>query len=850
MSNVAAMEQRHHTRCACSSGFSAYRAGAKGDFVLRGTERVYERARPFRIDHIALDFDIAHDKGRIKVTAELHVERVDERATSLTLDAVGFEISRVQSRDPGRGKRWRAADYSYDDETLQVELTAPRAIVRVTYSAQPRRGMYFLKPDEAVPTRPEQLWTQCQDEDARYIFPCHDKPHVKQTMDIRAKVRPGWFVLSNGDLSNSKREQNTGRFHYKMRDKQPSYLFTLVAGDFAAIEDRVAKLPVTYYVPRGREKDGKRTFRKTPSMIRLFAKLTGVPYPWTKYAQVVVNDFIFGGMENTGATTMYEHILLDERAAIDVDSDYLIAHELAHQWFGDLVTCRDWSQAWLNEGFATFMEHIWREHDLGSDDYFHGVRGDVNAWLGETSSRYQRPVVCQDYEAPIDIFDRHLYEKGACILHGLRMELGDGVFWRGVSRYLKAHASGVVETRDLQRALEAESGRSLEQYFEQYLYRADYPRLDVDVRYGSGMLTVTVKQRLDTGVKPFALDLDIDVAPQKGRSRRLTRKVRRAQETFTFSLAERPRFAVIDPDLRIIGRVEVKAPADMWRAQLTSAPTGRARVLAASALAKRDEPATIAALGEVLRKRNVFWGARAGAAAALGRIASEEALEALRTAARTGNHKVRRAVAAALGNFKSKAAAQVLTRMAKSDESLLVAAAACRALGDTRQPGVKETLVSVIDQPSWADTLRAGALGGLARLRDETAVDLALDRTRYGIPDRARRAAIAALPLLSTDRKTRECLEDLLSDADPHVKIWVVDALAELGDVKGRGALVRQLERERDGRVRRRIREALRDLTDKGQRETRRLREQLDEMRRDHKELQVRMSKLEARLKD
>src|SRR5262249_30993351 len=161
-----------------------------------------------------------------------------------------------------------------------------------------------------------------------------------------------------------------------------------------------------------------------------------------------------------------EYIMLDERAALDVSSDDLIAHELAHQWFGDLVTCRDWSHAWLNEGFATFMEQIDREHKLGRDEYDYSVKADMDTYISEARSRYRRPIVCQDYQAPIDIFDRHLYEKAACVLHLLRRDLGDDVFWAGVNTYLTRHAKGVVETRDFMRAMEDVSGRSLERFFE------------------------------------------------------------------------------------------------------------------------------------------------------------------------------------------------------------------------------------------------------------------------------------------------------------------------------------------------------------------------------------------------
>jgi aminopeptidase N len=860
--------ERVHDRCACGSILSSGRRFARGDeaplaFTLQGTERVYERARPFRIDHIDLDLAIDHAARSFSGTAELDVTRVDRSATTLVLDAVDLDDLevRVASRRAGARKAGapRHCEHAYDGNTLRIPVATAveRLRVRVRYRARPRRGMYFLAPDELVPGRPTQVWTQCQDEDARRLFPCHDKPHIRQTMEIRVRVEPGWFVLSNGDLVSSRADQRRGRFHYRMRQAQPSYLFTVVAGRFAVIDDAVGSLPVRYYVPPGRQADGRRTFARTPDMIRLFERRTGVAYPWTKYAQVVVSDFIFGGMENTGATTMYEHVLLDERAALDITSDDLIAHELAHQWFGDLVTCRDWSHAWLNEGFATFMEHVWREHHLGRDEYFQGLREDLRAYLTEAESRYQRPVVCADYDAPIDIFDRHLYEKGGLVLHALRCELGDAAFWRGVGGYLRSHGGGVVETNDLLRALEEASGKGLEQIFEQSLHRAGHPQLDVDVQHEGELLTVTVKQTLSAGARPFALDLELDVCHGGGGRRRRgasvtrhVRRVERASHTFALPAPSRPRFVVVDPEMRVVGRLTVTAPADMLREQLATAPTARGRALAAEALARRDEPATIRALGVTLRDARAFWGVRAAAAAALGSIRSPEALDELTSAVGARHSKVRRATAAALGSFKTARAVELLAPLARGDRSLLVAAAACRALGETRQREAFEVLVELIDRPSWADTLRCAALDGLGRLRDDRGVEPLRERTRYGVPQRVRRAAVEALVKLSPTRRTRELLEELLDDTDPYLRVAVADALGELGDPKARPALRRVLDRDLDGRVRRRVREVLRDLAAKGRREMRRVLDELEHLRRAHDEVKARLSKLEQRLDD
>ena len=735
----------------------------------------------------------------------------------------------------------------------------------VTYAATPRKGLYFLEPDEHVPNRPRQAWTQCQEEDARHVFPCHDKPHVKMTTEACITVPSGFSVLSNGELAGREEDKvgATETFHWRMNDPHPSYLVTIVAGEFAVFGDRVKlappagstvsrEVPLTYLVPKGREEDGRRTFGRTPDMVSYFSELTGTPYPWNKYAQVVVSDFIFGGMENTTATTMYEHILLDPRAAIDVTSDDLIAHELAHQWFGDYVTCRDWSEGWLNEGFATFMEHVWREKALGRDEYEYGVRHDLSSYLGEAHGRYRRPIVCQDYDAPLDLFDRHLYEKGGLVLHVLRTELGDGLFWKGVSTYLTRHARGIVETRDLLRAFEEVSGRSLGRRFEEMVHKPGHPEIEIDVSWEDGVLTCALKQVQSTndGVpSAFHLPLVLAVVDADGSERRERMKLGARVDSFAIPCTERPRFVVVDPDMRILGDVTVKAPADMLRNQLADAKSARGRWLAAQALAKSDDPVTIAALARRLGDEAEFWGVRAECAEALGRIRAREAFEVLSTSTTTVHPKVRRAVVDALGRFRTTASVDALKPRALRDESYLVEAEAARALGKTRQSQAFEVLLDVMDRPSWADVIAAGAIDGLAALRDDRALPHLYARTRYGHASRVRRAAALAIPKLSTDRRAREHLEDLLDDADPILRIDVVRALSDLGDARSRGALRARAEVDLDPRVRRRIKEVVRDLGGE-RKQTDQLKEDVEKLQSEQLDLKSRLSRMEARVKE
>jgi aminopeptidase N len=840
-------------------------------FALAGTQRQYERPRPFRMLHLALSLALDPVQRSVSGTARLEFERVDPDAGELRLDAVGFEIQSVLLK-PGRRRAESPVRYEYDGDaiTVFVQRSVRWGSLLVRYRAMPRRGLYFLAPDEDVRDRPVQIWSQCQDEDARHWFPCHDKPHAKLTTELRVEVPAGFVVLSNGELVESRtpgargsasiqdasgkvsrKAQGRWTYHFRMDHPHPSYLVTLVAGHFDVLEDRAARLadgrrvPIAYLVPVGREEDGQRTFSETPRMVELFSAVTGLDYPWSRYSQVVVSDFIFGGMENTTATTMYEHILLDRRAALDITSNDLIAHELAHQWFGNYVTCRDWSHAWLNEGFATFMEHVEREHRLGRDEYDWGLLGDLESYLSEAQDRYRRPIVCREYVEPIDLFDRHLYQKGSLVLHMLRRELGDTLFWSGVRKYLEEHALGLVETNDLQRALETVSGRSFELFFDQWVYRAGHPELKVKVGWENGLLLAEVEQTQDSGdTPPFTFPFEIAVAV----GRRVTHHKKTAQariETLTVPCPKRPDWVAFDPELRVLGSVKWEIPADMLERQLVAGSTARLRALAAQALGRRNEVTAIDALGRALANLKQPWMVRAEAARSLGRIRASEALTWLQNNRSARHPKVRRAVASALGEFRCVESAQTLSAMVTEDKSYMVAADACRALGSTRQREAFDLLLGQLDRDSWADVIRAGALAGLGLLGLKEALPAVRERTHPRYRSRARRAAILAMAKLSNEREVRQHLEDLLDDADPSVRMEVVDALLTVGDPRSRSALSRRLEREGDGRVARRLREGLRNLVDSTLSDQRKMRDDLEALRRELGELRLRVSKAE-----
>jgi len=337
-------------------------------FVLKGTSPFYAPDRTFDTEHIKLELTLDISKESIEGVCETTLRAITGKAQEMTFDAADFRINKV---------RWngRPAKFDYKNNKLRVQATGPvkegaKVVVSVAYKVvKPKLGVYFVKPSRAYPDKPTQVWTQGEDEYSRYWFPCHDAPHERTTTEVIVTVPKGFTAVSNGELVRTVQRNKGTTFHWAQKIPHATYLVTLTVGRFSVIEDKWKKTPVLYYCEKGREEETNRAFSKTPKMLEFFSSHIRTPYPYAKYAQIAVADFIYGGMENTSATTQTDSALLDERAAIDYTSDELVAHELAHQWFGDYLTCKDWSHAWLNESFATYFDALFKRHDKGQNEY-------------------------------------------------------------------------------------------------------------------------------------------------------------------------------------------------------------------------------------------------------------------------------------------------------------------------------------------------------------------------------------------------------------------------------------------------------------------------------------------------
>jgi aminopeptidase N len=827
------------------------------DFAFPGTRPRYAPDRVVDIQHIALALDVDPAKRTVAGTATLRAAAIAP-TKSVELDAVELTIDKVTANG-------RPAVFRHDGKKLRVELPHALAagadlVLAIDYKGAPRRGLYFVGPDDGYPDKPMQVWTQGQDEDSRYWFPCFDSPHEKATSEIEVRVPASMFALSNGVLVSDKTTGGKRTVHWRLDVPHSCYLITLAVGDFATIETRWRELPVVYYVQRGREAEAQRTLERTPQMIEVFSTKFGVAYPYPRYSQVFVADFIFGGMENTSATTLTDTILLDERAAIDYDVDALVSHELAHQWFGDLVTCRDWGEGWLNEGFATYSEYIWREHHEGRDAADLELEEWAETYFGEDATRYRRTIATKLYDEPIDIFDHHLYDKGGRVLHMLRDVLGDDAFWKALAHYLGKHRHGLVESRDLARAVEDATGKVVDWFFSQWVIDgAGHPELDIGVAWDPETRIASVRveqqQRADGRTPLFRLptrmrfrvgDKDVDHAFE----------VSEPKQTFRFELASEPSQAIFDPGRVLLARRTIDKPEPVWAAELAGATLAIDRAAAAQALAKRGGPAAEKALSTALEK-DKFWAVRGSAALGLAQIRTTSARDRLikRLAAEV-HPRARRIIARALGEFvhDQPAAAALAKIVGKGDASYFVEAEACLALGKTRTPRAGELLRTAAGRESFTDVIRQHAYRGLAEARDDGALGLLVDGTKWGRPSQGRRAAAGALATLMRGRRDREArdvrerVELLLVDRDFRVQAAAIEALAVIGDPGAIPALQRLIDRELDGRLRRRGKEVIRDLGEGAPlgEDVRRLRDEVGELRATVSDLRDRLSKIET----
>ena len=797
------------------------------------------------------------EKAQLRGTVTHHLTPIAEPLSRIPFNLEELVVDAVKVA--GRETRFHHEGGLLEVFLSPALLPGREVPISITYHGSPRTGLNFTAPDKAYPTRPYTAWSQGQDEYSRYWWPSHDFPNQRSTTEMVVTAPGKYEVISNGRLVSVSKNRDMRIWHWLQEIPHVSYLVSLVVGEFDHWSEEVDGVPLDYYVPVGRRKDGERSFARTADMVRCLSAFAGEPYPYAKYAQVVVPDFTWGGMENTSATTLTDVLLQDERSQPDYDLDSLLAHELSHQWFGDLVTCREWAHAWLNEGMASYCEYVWDEWYQGEDEAQQRRLNDASAYLAE-DARYRRPIVWRVYTEPIELFDVHLYEKGAWVFWMLRNILGDDVFKRAVQTYVVRHRNGLVTTSDLVRVFEDVSGKTLGWFFDEWVYGAGHPEFEVSCSWdedaGAARIAVKQTQKVEGDTHLFRMPVRVAFG-QPGRKQPVMETLEvgargEAEDGFSVSLTRRPTWVRFDHENRVLKTLKFERPEELLLAQLRE-DEASGRIEAAQSLGRKSTPAGVAALAEAVRK-DTFWGVQAAAATALGETRAPAARTALLETLEHPESRVRGAAARALGSWRGDdEVGRALAAVMQKDRSYYAVAAAATSLGSIRARNAPGELKKALQRDSHREVIRISALAGLAALQDERQLPVILDMSKPGPHQRVRAAALARAADLAAGlapeqrRPVREAAEEALRDPLYFVRRGAVDALRRLGDASVVGALRAIVEREVEGAVRHEARVAAEELIAGRSREDalKNLREEIESLRQAGQEMKARLDQLE-----
>jgi aminopeptidase N len=565
-------------------------------------------SRQFDLLHTRLDIRFNWEEEQVIGQASLQLTPYFYPNHSLTLDAKQLDIEAIRMQG-------KPLTYDYDDEQLYIQL--PRLVERgdtfeieINYTAQPaasggssaitsNQGLFFINPQGTEGNKPQQIWTQGETEWNSRWFPTIDKPNERCTQEVYLTVEDRFQTLSNGVLKDSRENADGTRTDYWHMDQPHApYLFALVVGDFAVVREEVDGLPLSYYVEPKYEKDAKAIFARTPEMIRFFSQKLDYPFPWDKYAQVVVRDYVSGAMENTTASIFGEFVQKRTRALINNHNDGIVAHELFHQWFGNLVTCESWANLTMNEGFANYSEYLWFEHYYGPDEAAYHLLSERSGYFFSARGN-AHPLIHFGYDDKEDMFDAHSYNKGGAVLHMLHRYVGDAAFWAALNRYLTENAYTAVEAHDLRLAFESVTGEDLNWFFNQWYFSEGHPEIEVEYAYNAETKEVIVKveQQQDPERSPpiFILPTAIDIH-YEGKTERKYIRVDRRQQEFIFPCPVKPDWIQFDPEYILLAEYEDNKDKETFRYQLEHGVHFRDRYDAIQELLR--EPSTdIMALG-------------------------------------------------------------------------------------------------------------------------------------------------------------------------------------------------------------------------------------------------------------
>jgi aminopeptidase N len=640
----------------------------------------FERSRDYDVLHYKLKFRFDEESKTYWGENTITLMPLKDDFQTCFLDAVDFTVTYVSGPDNIPMKFKQTENHLLVDLPKVYNYKEKLSFVVEYFGKNPKAGLRFT---EESPDNPSQITSYNWPERARYWFPCYDFPNDKVTNELIATVKSSYKVISNGRLVgvSEDQENNTKTYHWSQELPHCAYLIMMAAGPYEIIEDSLGDLPVNYWVYKKDVPNAMRSFGKTPKMIEFFNTTFGFKYPWAKYDQVCTAGG--GGIENTSATGLGHGTIHDERAEQDYSSDGLVAHELAHQWWGDTISARTWSHVWLSESFATYSEYLFTQYDRGKDEGAVNLLNKKNSYLSEAKNRYIRPIVFNRYDNPWNIMDSHSYPKGATVLHMLHFVMGDKPFFRSLQYFLHKHAFQAVDTHDLQIAIKESSGQNLDWFFEQWIFKPGHPVFVIDQIWekSTKILSLKISQTQDTtaGVPIYRTPVQIGIVTPEGKTVEkiwITEK----ENVFEFDVDQKPILVRFDEGNHLLKEWTFDKTLEELLYQLKNDDViGRMWAALEIIKYKNDEKTATALLDSA--KSDPFWNVRVNAVNTLGKLQRTEDLPFFQEKCSDENSKVRSAAIRILGDSKMPKNAAFLKDRFKNETSYPAQAEILRAIG-------------------------------------------------------------------------------------------------------------------------------------------------------------------------
>ena len=796
-----------------------------------------ERKSDYDVENIKIEVTLDLENRTVNGKVTTSIRSLAERLSEFKVDAAGMNIKSVKgwihnaSDDPKLAEGFENIKYDYDNKQLTIKPTGGITKnfpykYQVEYSVtNPEKGLYFIKPSDNHPDKRYEVWSQGEGEDNRYWFPCYDYPNDRAQTEMFITVDKKYQTLSNGILKDTKdNPDGTKTWHWILDKPISSYLVMLAVGNYDMIEDKYLDIPVKTYVPPGAKDMAVKSFDRTADIVKFFSENTGFKYPWYNFSQIVVQDFIYGGMENVGAVVLTDVSLYDDKTPPDYTATNLVAHELAHQWWGDAVTCKNWNEIWLNEGFATYFQCLYTEHAFGKDEFDYEIYRNGRGAITADSTVARKPIYARDG------LTVNTYNKGSVVLNMLRNVLGTENFRKAMNIYITTNQFKNVTTQNLLEAVnKAMDNPAVDRmpldykwFFDEWVYKAGQPEYNVDYNYNdvTGQLDINVQQtqRMDSS-SVFRTTVPLKIVMQNGKVLDKNIDVTNVSETFTIMLDTKPIYIVFNGGNAVLCKLHYSKPKQDWINQWHYSEDAIDRITALHGMVDFiDDQEIDGALLESLTKDS-FWGVRNEAAVVLGKSKQSGAIDLLLEKYNTEpDPRVRRTILSSITNIKKNTTDFVdpkwlgdwILEKIKNEQSYYAIAEGISYISQILpKEKIFDAVSPFIKMDSHVDVIRRYTLDALKDSEDKRALEIFMEYAQKGGSTRTINNAIGGLGNFTDNEQVITLLNGMLLDNLRNTQNRILSVLEKAKNPSSKENIQKLYDRTNDEEFKKRVKEIL-----------------------------------------